>query len=54
MVKEPKEYDLNVYGYDPLLPESVIEHFGANMLPNLDKKMDAVVLRELKKSTALD
>jgi len=33
-----------VYGYDPLLPDSVIEHFGVKPLPKLDKKMDAVII----------
>jgi UDP-N-acetyl-D-glucosamine/UDP-N-acetyl-D-galactosamine dehydrogenase len=36
MVHELKEYDVDVYGYDPLLPESVIRHFGANPLQKLD------------------
>ena len=44
MVRELKEYDVNVYGYDPLLPVSVIEHFGARPLPRMDKKMDAVII----------
>lgn len=44
MVQELKEYDVNVYGYDPLLPDTVIKHFGANPLPKLDKKMDAVII----------
>jgi UDP-N-acetyl-D-galactosamine dehydrogenase len=44
LVHELKEYDVNVYGYDPLLPESVIEPFGAKPLPKLDKKMDAVII----------
>jgi len=44
MVHELKEYDVDVYGYDPLLPESVIEHFGAKPLPKLDKKIDAVII----------
>ena len=44
MVHELKEYDVNVYGYDPLLPDSVIAHFGTKPLPNLDKKMDAVII----------
>jgi len=44
MVVELKEYDVNVYGYDPLLPDSVIKHFGAKPLPKLDKKMDAVII----------
>jgi UDPglucose 6-dehydrogenase/UDP-N-acetyl-D-galactosamine dehydrogenase len=44
MVHELKEYDVNVYGYDPLLSDTVIKHFGANPLPKLDKKMDAVII----------
>jgi len=44
MVHELKEYDVNVYGYDPLLSDSVIKHFGAKPLPKLDKKMDAVII----------
>lgn len=44
MVHELKEYDVNVYGYDPLLSDAVIEHFGAHPLPKLDKKMDAVII----------
>jgi UDPglucose 6-dehydrogenase/UDP-N-acetyl-D-galactosamine dehydrogenase len=44
MVHELKEYDVQVYGYDPLLPETVIRHFGVHPLPKLDKKMDAVII----------
>jgi UDPglucose 6-dehydrogenase/UDP-N-acetyl-D-galactosamine dehydrogenase len=44
MVHELKDYDVNVYGYDPLLPDSVVKHFGAIPLPKLDKKMDAVII----------
>jgi UDP-N-acetyl-D-galactosamine dehydrogenase len=44
MVHELKEYDVNVYGYDPLLSDAVIKHFGARPLPKLDKKMDAVII----------
>ena len=44
MVHELKEYEVNVYGYDPLLPDSVIKQFGARPLPKLDKKMDAVII----------
>lgn len=44
MVTELKEYDVNVYGYDPLIPDSVISYFGAMPLPKLDRKMDAVVI----------
>jgi UDP-N-acetyl-D-galactosamine dehydrogenase len=44
MVHELKEYDVEVYGYDPLLPDSVISGFGATPLPRLDRKMDAVII----------
>ncbi|PKL61216.1 MAG: nucleotide sugar dehydrogenase [Methanomicrobiales archaeon HGW-Methanomicrobiales-2] len=44
MVKELKEFYCDVYGYDPLLPDSEIEHFGAKSLPNLEMKMDAVII----------
>jgi len=44
MVHELKDYDVNVYGYDPLLSGSVIQHFGAIALQKLDKKMDAVII----------
>lgn len=44
MVEELKEYDVDVFGYDPLLSNNVIEHFGARPLPKLNKKMDAVII----------
>jgi UDPglucose 6-dehydrogenase/UDP-N-acetyl-D-galactosamine dehydrogenase len=44
MVDELKEFDVQVYGYDPLLSDAVIEHFGAIPLPNLDQTMDAVII----------
>lgn len=44
MVHELKEYDVDVYGYDPLLSDSVIENFGAKPLSHFDKKMDAVII----------
>jgi len=44
MIEELKEFDVNVYGYDPLLTVSEIRHFGATPLPKLDKKMDAVII----------
>ena len=44
MVEELKDYDINVYGYDPLLTAAEIKHFGAISLPRLDKKMDAVII----------
>ena len=44
MVEELKEYDVNVYGYDPLLTPAEIKHFGAIPLTKIDKKMDAVII----------
>jgi UDP-N-acetyl-D-glucosamine/UDP-N-acetyl-D-galactosamine dehydrogenase len=44
MVHELKEYEVNVFGYDPLLSDSVIAHFGTKPIPKLDKKMDAVII----------
>ena len=38
MITELKEYEVNVYGYDPLLPDSVIKHFGQSRCPSLIKK----------------
>ncbi len=44
MVEELKEFETNVYGYDPLLPREVIERFGAVPLQDLDRPMDAVII----------
>jgi UDP-N-acetyl-D-glucosamine/UDP-N-acetyl-D-galactosamine dehydrogenase len=44
MIHELKGYSVDVYGYDPLLSDAVIEHFGAKPLSNLSTKMDAVVI----------
>ena len=44
MVHELKEFGVKVYGYDPLLPDGVIRKFGATPLPNLDKKVDAIII----------
>jgi UDPglucose 6-dehydrogenase/UDP-N-acetyl-D-galactosamine dehydrogenase len=44
IVNELKEFDVNVYGYDPLLPDSVIEHFGVKLLPKPNIKMDAIII----------
>ena len=41
-VRELKEWD--VYGYDPLLSDSMIKYFGVKPLPNLDEKMNAVII----------
>ena len=44
MVEELEGYDINVYGYDPLLTSAEIKQFGAIPLPHHDKKMDAVMI----------
>jgi UDPglucose 6-dehydrogenase/UDP-N-acetyl-D-galactosamine dehydrogenase len=44
MVHELMEFEVNLFGYDPLLPDSVIEHFGVKPFPNQQKKMDAVII----------
>ncbi|MEI7856626.1 MAG: nucleotide sugar dehydrogenase [Methanomicrobiales archaeon] len=44
MVKELKEFGVIVYGYDPHLPDGVIQKFGATPLPALDKKVDAIIV----------
>lgn len=44
IVRELKEFKVDVYGYDPLLPDDVIERFGAKPLPRLDLKVDAVII----------
>jgi UDP-N-acetyl-D-glucosamine/UDP-N-acetyl-D-galactosamine dehydrogenase len=44
IVIELKEFGVTVYGYDPLLPDSVIQKFGAIPLPKLDKKVDAIIV----------
>lgn len=44
IVHELREFKVDVYGYDPLLPDEVIERFGAKPLPLLDIKVDAVII----------
>ena len=44
MVEELKDYDVNVYGYDPLPTSADIKQFCAIPLPHLDKKMDTVII----------
>ena len=39
-----KEFKVDVYGYDPLLPDEVIKRFGAKPLPLLGVKVDAVII----------
>lgn len=44
IIADLKKFRIEVYGYDPLLPDLVIEKFGAVPLPELDKKVDAVII----------
>jgi UDPglucose 6-dehydrogenase/UDP-N-acetyl-D-galactosamine dehydrogenase len=46
MVKELKEFGVDVYGYDPLLSKEEIDGFGVKALDNLDVKlkMDGVIV----------
>jgi UDPglucose 6-dehydrogenase/UDP-N-acetyl-D-galactosamine dehydrogenase len=44
IVRELREFKVDVYGYDPLLPDEMIERFGAKPLPRLDIKVDAVII----------
>ena len=43
MVKEFKEFDVDVYGYDSLLSRKEIEDFGIKALDTLDVKVDCVI-----------
>jgi UDP-N-acetyl-D-galactosamine dehydrogenase len=44
MVHELKEFDVDVYGYDPLLKDDLIEGFGVKAVDSLDQKMDCVIV----------
>ena len=44
MVKELKEFGIDVYGYDPLLSKEEIKGFGVKALDNLDMKIDCVIV----------
>jgi UDP-N-acetyl-D-glucosamine/UDP-N-acetyl-D-galactosamine dehydrogenase len=44
MVKELKDFGIDVYCHDPLIQNSVIRNFGAHPLPRLNKKMDGVII----------
>jgi len=44
MVKELKEFGVDVYGYDPLLSKEEIEAFGVKALDELNEKMDCVIV----------
>ena len=44
MVKELKEFGVDVYGYDPLLSKEEIEGFGVKALDELNVKVDCVII----------
>ena len=44
MVKELKEFGVEVYGYDPLLTKEEIEEFSVKALDELNAKVDCVVV----------
>ncbi|MDO9323596.1 MAG: UDP binding domain-containing protein [Methanoregula sp.] len=44
IIHELREFKIDVYGYDPLLPAEVIERFGAKPVSNPDMKVDAVII----------
>ena len=44
IIKELKEFGIDVYGYDPLLSKEEIEAFGVNGLNELDVKVDCVIV----------
>ena len=44
MVKELKEFGVDVYGYDPLLSNEEIEGFGVKALDELNVKVDCVIM----------
>jgi len=44
MVKELKEFGVNVYGYDPLLSKEEIEAFGVKALDDFNVIIDCVIV----------
>ena len=58
MVKELKEFRIEVYGYDPLLSKEEIEGFGVNAVNELNIKRDCVIVAvahdEFKRMTLED
>jgi len=44
IVRELQEYKVRVLGYDPLLPDEVIRHFGAEPVKSLDIMADAIIV----------
>ena len=44
MVKELKEFGIEIYGYDPLLSKEEIEAFGVKALDDFNVIMDCVIV----------
>jgi UDP-N-acetyl-D-galactosamine dehydrogenase len=44
MVKELKEFGIDVYGYDPLVSKEEIESFDVKALDDLNMKVDCVIV----------
>jgi len=44
MVKELKEFKVDIYGYDPLLSKEEIEGFSVKALDDLNIKVDCVIV----------
>jgi UDPglucose 6-dehydrogenase/UDP-N-acetyl-D-galactosamine dehydrogenase len=44
MVKELKEFGVEIYGYDPLLSKEEIKPFGVKAIDNLNVKVDCVIV----------
>lgn len=44
LIKELKEFELDVYGYDPLLTDEEIENFGAKLSDLKDMRADCIIM----------
>ena len=44
MVKELKDFGVEVYGYDPLLSKEEIKQFGVKAIDNLNVRVDCVII----------
>jgi len=44
MVKELKEFGIEIYGYNSLLGEEEIEEFGVKALDDLNTRVDGVII----------
>jgi UDP-N-acetyl-D-glucosamine/UDP-N-acetyl-D-galactosamine dehydrogenase len=44
IIHELKEFKVDVYGHDPILPDDIIRIFGATPLPKLNLDVDAVII----------